>query len=147
MSGYTKKVGYDWTDAGRAQARLLAHITSDQARYAFAANYERAKHTHPGEPGGMAHVSGEGVGSIGRFFLDFLRTRLGGHGVPDALARTSWMIEAAGDGAKVSEAFARVFGVTLDEAHDEFCGMLDATLHKPHERFRGTVWERLAPPG
>lgn len=76
----------------------------------------------------------------GALFVEFLRTRLGGRGRADAMARLSAVTEAVGHGSPYRAAFAAKFGVSLEHARAQFTQYLEKTDGDPAERLRGTLY-------
>ena len=78
----------------------------------------------------------------GGLFVEFLRTRLGGHGKADAMKRLSKVNELVGDGASYEAAFQQQFGTSLSQARAQFKQYVTNTEGRPSERLRGTLYAK-----
>lgn len=76
----------------------------------------------------------------GGLFVEFLRTKLGGHGKADAMKRLSTCVEALGDGTAFESSFKAQFGVSLTAAEQQFVSWVGATEGKPGVRLAGTIY-------
>jgi hypothetical protein len=80
---------------------------------------------------------------VGTLYVEFLRTRLGGAGKPDALQRLEKMTARVGKGDAFAAAFEKQFGVAPQEAEAQFLAYVQQTEGKPRERLRGTTFQGL----
>jgi hypothetical protein len=76
----------------------------------------------------------------GALFVEFLRTRLNGHGKADALDRLSNATAQLAQGQSYGAAFKQEFGVTLPEAERQFLDYVGKTEGRPRERLSGTLY-------
>ncbi|MBF5041365.1 hypothetical protein FGE12_03125 [Aggregicoccus sp. 17bor-14] len=87
-------------------------------------------------PGAFGFI-GEVTGSL---YVEFLRTRLGGTGFPDALERVADTVAAVGRGVSYEQAFVQRFGLPPADAERAFVRYIGETEGRPDERLRGTVY-------
>jgi hypothetical protein len=81
---------------------------------------------------------------VGGLFFEFVRAHVVSN-PDDVLIVWGRLTLAMAKGATFENAFADAYGMPLATARDQFVAFLDATVHDPHTRFRGTVWEGFEP--
>jgi hypothetical protein len=121
----------------RRDARFLAGMTGADARRLVR---DLATGNGRGRDGRLQHQGG-------LLFVEFLRTRLGGHGAPDALRRLASVAENAPRGRRKGrewrQAFDREFdahfGVPPARADSLFVEYVEKTEGDPTRRFAGTL--------
>jgi hypothetical protein len=78
--------------------------------------------------------------TTGALFVEYLRTRLGGKGVPDALPRVANVIAQVGSGSSYAAAFKGQFGVSPTQAESDFVRYIHQTEGNPTARLAGTLF-------
>jgi hypothetical protein len=78
--------------------------------------------------------------TTGALFVEYLRTRLGGKGVPDALPRVANVISQVGSGNSYDAAFKSQFGLAPKEAEQSFVDYIGKTEGNPQARLSGTLF-------
>jgi hypothetical protein len=78
--------------------------------------------------------------TTGALFVEYLRTRLGGKGVPDALPRIANVISQVGTGQSYDQAFRSQFGVDPQQAERSFVQYIHDTEGNPTARLSGTLF-------
>ena len=78
--------------------------------------------------------------TTGALYVQYLQTRLGGKGVPDAVQRLAQVTADVGTGQSYDSAFQKEFGVSSKSTEDAFVKYVTATEGKPSERMSGTLW-------
>jgi hypothetical protein len=132
---YRVACGVDDRKYVQSVARRLARVTAADARHAF----DWRPHAKAPE------ISGFAAEALGDLFLEFLRTRFLS-GSPDALVKTTRIVEHVGRGGSFEKAFAREFGAPYAEAQSAFVDWVEKTEGRPEERLRGTRYADLAAP-
>lgn len=77
----------------------------------------------------------------GALMVEYLRTKLDGKGLPDALKRLSKVIEDVGDGKSFHEAVHKQFQKSLVELEKSFISWVTRTEGDPRKRLDGTRFE------
>jgi hypothetical protein len=96
---------------------------------------------------GFAQVMPNMVNELGgALYMEYLRTRLNGTGIPDAWQRAAEVVNQIGEGVTFQAAFQDQFGTTPDAALNAFKEWVNATEGNPTERLRGTIYEQPANP-
>lgn len=114
-------------------AKTLGEITGRDAQRVMDHFRVAADEANSGNFGFM----GETTGAL---FVEYLRTRLGGKGVADAVPRVAQTITQVGNGASYDEAFTRQFGVSPKTAERDFVTFIAATEGNPQARLGGTLF-------
>lgn len=117
----------------RGVGEELSKITGAQARDVMD-NYR------DGSAEGDSSRDGFRDETTGALYVQFLKTRLGGAGVPDALQRLAQVTADVGQGQSYDNAFQKEFGVSSKSTEDAFVKYVTATEGKPSERMAGTLW-------
>ena len=82
--------------------------------------------------------------AMGIFFLEYLRTRYHGQGIPDVIPRISRIFELLGRGETFDTAFKREFGEPAGQVISEIVNFMKRTEPDPAERLKGTLYEEFS---
>jgi hypothetical protein len=74
---------------------------------------------------------------MGLFFVEYLRARHGGRGIPDMVPKMGQVFDRVGRGEKYPDAFRKVYGFSVDKAVDELVDLFKQTKDDPDRRFEG----------
>lgn len=119
-------------DAGKA--RQVMKLNPDEARTILTDNSYGAGDTKALDK----------MEALGIFFVEYLRVRLDGKGVPDALTRMGRVFEAVGRGGSYAQAFQEQYGEAVDRVVDRIVEFFKRTADHPAERWKGTRYEAFA---
>jgi hypothetical protein len=81
---------------------------------------------------------------MGVYFVEFMRTRHNGHGIPDMVPKMGRVFELVGQGKSYGQAFKQVYGVFASQVAAEIVDLFKRTEGNPTERYRGTRFEATA---
>ncbi len=81
--------------------------------------------------------------AMGVFFVEYLRVRHGGRGIPDAFARMGRVFDLGAGGETYESAFKRAYGASVDQVISEITDFIAQTESDPAERLKGTYYEGL----
>jgi len=79
--------------------------------------------------------------AMGIFFVEYLRVRLHGKGISDALLRMGRVFELVGSGETYQSAFQEQFRTSVNEAVAEIVAFVRRTESAPATRLKGTRYE------
>ena len=79
---------------------------------------------------------------LGLYFVEYMRTRFHGNGIPDTVPRMGQVFESVGRGMDYKQAFERAYGVSPDQVTAEIVALFKRTEANPVERFKGTRFEK-----
>jgi hypothetical protein len=81
---------------------------------------------------------------IGVYFVEYMRTRYGGRGIPDMVPKMGRVFELVGHGMTYGKAFKQVYGVSAGQVASEIVALFKRTEANPVERYRETRFEAAA---
>lgn len=135
--GWCGKLGVSTSRYEVAVVKVLAKTTAESARKILRDDPEKPEKL-------MDTAFKREMEALGFLFVEFVRTKLAEKGVADVEVRLGRVIEAVGQGAKLTEAFEKEIGSSLEAAQDRFLEHVGATEGKTPERFKGTLLEKAA---
>jgi len=116
-----------------AKARQILKFTGEEARTILTDN----------SYGGRGTKEMDKMEAMGIFFVEYLRVRLHGGGVPDAVERMGRVFELVGRGETYQSAFQQQFGASVDRVVTEIVNFIRRTQSNPAERLRGTRYQQF----
>lgn len=119
-------------------AKALGQYTADDARQVF-------ENFAGNEAPELRRGNGARDERIGALFVEFLRTRLsanGHQGRSNAYAALDAAVRRVGKGQGFDQAFKKEFGVSLDDAKNQFLAFMKQTEGDPQARLAGTIWQQ-----
>ncbi|HLJ47246.1 MAG TPA: hypothetical protein VKU01_14615 [Bryobacteraceae bacterium] len=135
---YADFLGIDRGEGGHRQAKAMISITADEAEAIL--SDDRYHRVGPREERIAKEYRME---CMGLYFVEYLRVR---KGIPDAVPKMGRVFEWEGRGQGYEQAFARAYGLSLDEAFSEIVAFFRQTAAHPSERLKGTRFgDYLAP--
>jgi len=81
------------------------------------------------------------INSMGVYLVEYMRTRVNGKGIPDAVPKMGRVFEQVGRGKTYEQAFKDVYGVSVNQVASQIVELFKRTESNPAERFRGTRFE------
>lgn len=78
---------------------------------------------------------------MGVYFVEYMRTRYQGKGIPDMVPKMARVFELMGRGKTYKKAFKQVYGISVDQAVSEIVDLFKRTQANPAERYKGTRFE------
>jgi len=81
---------------------------------------------------------------LAAYFVEYMRTRVKGKGVPDMVPKMARVFELVGSGKTYGQAFKQIYGVRAGAGASEIVELFKRTESDPAERFRGTRFEAAA---
>ena len=116
-----------------SKARQVTKFTADEARTILTNdNYAAAE---------KANV--DKMEAMGIFFVEYLRVRLHGKGVPDVLPRMGRVFELVGAGKTYQSAFQEQFQTSVDKVVADIVAFFGRTQSAPAARLKGTRYEEF----
>jgi hypothetical protein len=79
--------------------------------------------------------------SMGVYFVEYMRTRVRGKGIPDMVPKMGRVFELVGRGKTYEQAFGQVYGVSVNQVVSEIVALFERTQANPAERYKGTRFE------
>jgi hypothetical protein len=79
--------------------------------------------------------------SLGVYFVEYMRTRYQGKGIPDMVPKMGRVFELVARGKTYEQAFKQVYGVSVNQAVSEIVDLFKRTQANPAERCKGTRFE------
>ena len=137
---YTIGDTYPITEGKDKSDPVLRGVGEELAKITGAQAADVMKNYRDGSAEGAPGRDGFRDETTGALYVQFLKTRLGGQGVPDALQKLAQVSADVGQGLSYDKAFQKEFGVTSKSTEDAFVKYVTATEGKPAERMSGTLW-------
>jgi len=81
---------------------------------------------------------------MGVYFVEYMRTRVKGKGIPDMVPKMARVFELVGRGKNYGQAFKEVYGVWASDVASEIVELFQRTESNPAERLKGTRFEVAA---
>jgi SAM-dependent methyltransferase len=85
---------------------------------------------------------------LGLFFVEYLKARNGGHGIPDVVPKMGQVFERVGRGERYEAAFKKAYGPAVDKAVDELVDLIKQTKddsnllhHFEPSQSREVIWQ------
>lgn len=78
---------------------------------------------------------------MGVYFVEYMRTRVNGRGIPDMVPKMGRVFELVGRGKTYGQAFKQVYGVWASDVASEIVDLFKRTQETPTERYKGTRFE------
>ena len=79
--------------------------------------------------------------ALGKYFVEYMRTRFHGKGVRDTVPKMGRVFELVGKGMRYGDAFKRIYGISAGQVASEIATLFERTRANPAERFKGTRFE------
>ena len=81
---------------------------------------------------------------MGVYFVEYMRTRHHGKGIPDMVPKMGRVFELVGRGKSYGQAFKQIYGVWASVVASDIVELFKRTESNPAERYRGTRFEVAA---
>jgi hypothetical protein len=78
---------------------------------------------------------------MGVYFVEYMRVRYHGKGIPDMVPKMGRVFEQVGRGKTYEQAFKQTYGISVNEAVSEIVDLFKRTEAHPAERIKGTRFE------
>ncbi len=135
---YADFLGIDRGDGGRRQAKTMLALTVEEAEAILSDDRYHKVGTREERIAKEYRME-----CMGLFFVEYLRVR---KGIPDAVPKMGRVFEWEGRGQGYEQAFARAYGLSLEEVFSEIIAFFRHTSAHPAERLKGTRFgDYLAP--
>jgi hypothetical protein len=118
------------------KAREIAKFTADEARTILTLD----------SYGAVDKTNEDKMEAMGIFFVEYLRVRLLGKGIPDVLPRMGRVFELVGAGRTYQSAFQEQFRTSVDKVVADIVAFMGRTESAPAARLKGTRYEEFLKP-
>ena len=122
----------DWTD----NVGTVMSMSPNEARIIFADN-SYAKSSNAKDHAEKVFK----MESLGVYFVEYMRTRVHGRGIPDTVPKMGRVFELVGRGKTYGQAFKQVYGVWAGDVASEIVALFESTRANPAERYKATRFE------
>jgi hypothetical protein len=122
----------DW----QGNVRTVMSMSADKARMILFDNTYSNNEKDPKKTNEME--------CMGVYFVEYMRTRVQGSGIPDTVPKIGRVFELVGNGKTYGHAFKEVYGVWASQVASDIVELFKRTEANPAERYKGTRFEVAA---